>query len=225
MPACLADESQITGNEVNAVFSVECFDAVARVLDTNFGKEVPLREKYIQATTVPYKTAITTLNRHLRWVKGLLFVKPDDHDTLGRAVNIVNGCFRIVAGSPAVDLAGWMGRRLSWMKDKTERQRLREPATAIRVKTGRRVIRELIEFSLSVLAADRVFRPRVEVGPMEVFKPQAVSREKQAAMQAGRDRKREELETARADRQRKEEDRDRQREKENSTSRGPAIAV
>ena len=225
MPECLTDESQITGNEVNAVFPVEHFEAVVAVMSADFGNEVPLREEFTQATTVPYKTTITTLNRHLKWVKGLLFVKPDDHDTLDRAVNIVNGCVRIVGGSPTADLHGWLDRQLLWMKGKSERQRLKEPAAAIRVKTGRRVICELIEFALSVLAADKAFCPKVEVGPMEVFKPRVISEKNQRTMKAGQEAIRQEREEAKRRRQQAEEERDRWREAKASPVRGPARAA
>lgn len=130
---------------------------------------------------VKTKAAMNALEGLAEWIQT---VEPyeDLKTNQNRAVNTVIGCYNIVSRSPTTNIRAWIDR-------KPHRKALKTASKAIKTKSGRRAIAELIRLTLSELEASRGFRPDVEVGPLPVREPRQLSEAQVIALRRHNDEK------------------------------------
>lgn len=119
---------------------------------------------------------IAALKKFTRWLNSL---KSVDEAAQNQAVNTVVGCFHVLEASPTMDLRAWMGRQ-------PRRKKLKAPAKAMKFKTARHAIGELIWLTIAELEASKAFLTDVEVGPLPMPKPRPSTLKQREALRHGR---------------------------------------
>ncbi len=104
---------------------------------------------------IKYTLVLQALERHVRWVAKLTPRNLGESAARDRAHDVVVWCLDFVELSPTTDLTAWIARR-------PHRKLLDDPERAVRTVRGRRAILELLELTISEVAASASFLPQVE---------------------------------------------------------------
>jgi hypothetical protein len=163
------------------------------------------------------KTAAAAAIRKARtWIKGVDWNKGRLESTQNHAVNVVTGAFRVLLGC-GVDVKSWIVRDGDLVV-------LMKPMVAVRSEAGREAIARLLMLADMALESRSWETSKIEVGPLPDAEARTISADRVAAMQAGREKTREnqrsELEKIKG--RRREFDEKRSRTAQRSTSQQTA---